>query len=426
MSGLSPKARKRLLLALLLVVGIAVGLVSTHRKEISELVVYVLGAERMAAGEEIYRPDDAKPFTYPPAFAMPFMVFQWVPEGAHRTVWFFVNLATFVGIVLMLRRLLLEFLSERGEGPPGTLWIWVVTFLLAGRHVSAVFENQSHDMMVFFLVALATFLATREREGLCGVAIGVAASFKATPLLFVPVFAWQRRFAAAALTALATGIMLWLPDLFFSRLDGEYWVMAWYHTFIAGIGVGETATDEGAWRAWNMLNQNLAGTLYRLATPVKPIGRFVWDVSLVDLGSTALKATTLALQASILAFLCWCTRPKLGVDDSQLEGGFRRLGEAGIVACGMVLLSPMSSKAHFCVLLMALMFTVTHYLAVRRDRIQLLLLIGVFVTGTLTVKGLVGTAIGNQFLAYGFVCWSTVLVLIATGRALRIGFRAES
>jgi len=424
MSELPSKARKRLLLGLLLAVGITVGLVNTHRKEVSELVVYVLGAERMAVGEEIYRPDDAKPFTYPPAFAMPFMIFRWVPESAQRTVWFFVNLAMLVGIVVLLRRLLLEFLSERGDAPPGTHRIWVVTFVLAGRHVSAVFENQSHDLMVFFFVALAVWFAAREREGLCGAAIGIAASFKATPLLFAPIFVWQRRFVAAGVTVVAMGLMLWLPDLLFPRDDGGHWVMAWYHTFVAGIGLGETASAEGALSAWNLLNQNLGSTLYRLMTPVAEPSKFCWDVSLFDPGPGGLKAITLASQAAILAFLCWGTCPKLAAEDSRAERGFRRLGEAGLVACGMVLLSPMSSKAHFCVLLMALLFTVTHYLMVRRDRVQLALLIGVFVTGTLTMKGLVGTELGNQFLAHGMVCWSTLLVMIATGRALRM-YRAR-
>ena len=426
MSGFSPKARKRLLLGLLLAVGITVGLVNTHRKEVSELVVYVLGADRMAVGEEIYRPDDAKPFTYPPAFALPFMPLRWVPESAQRTVWFFANLAMFVGIVVMLRRLLLEFLSERGKQPPRTLWIWAVTFLLAGRHVSAVFENQSHDLMVFLLVALSTDLAARTRERLCGATIGVAASLKATPLLFVPIFVWQRRFGAAALAIVVTGAMLWLPDLVFPRLDGESWVMAWYHTFLAGIGVGETASAEGAWSAWNMLNQNLASTLYRLLTPVTEPSKYCWDVSLFDPGPAGLKAITLTAQAAVLAFLCWGTWPKWAVaTESRFERGFRRLGEAGLVACGMVLLSPMSSKAHFCVLLLALLFTVTHYFVVRRDRTQLLLLVGVFVTGTLTMKGLVGIELGNQFLARGMVCWSTVLVMLATGRALKWEYRAR-
>ena len=82
----------------------------------------------------------------------------------------------------------------------------------------------------------------------------------------------------------------------------------------------------------------------------------------------------------------------------------------------------MSSKAHFCVLTLPMLYAVVHWACVRRDRVQLALLLLVFATGTLTVKGLVGTSVGNELLARGSVCWHTVLTLWACGRALRSGF----
>jgi hypothetical protein len=422
MANLSPRTRKWLLIGVLFAVAIAVGLSNTHHKEVSELDVYTRGAERMMAGEEVYRNDEPKPFTYPPAFALPFVGFHWIPQSAHRTAWFFVNLSVFLAVFLLLRRLMLQFLASRGNGPPRVAWIWLVVFLLAGRHVAAVFENQSHDLLVLLVVMLGTWFSARTRDSLAGAAFGIGAAFKATPLLFAPILFWQRRFVAALAVIVATAGMLWLPDLIFPRADGGHWVLAWYHTFVSGIGVGETAEAEGAWSAWNFLNQNLGSSLYRLLTPVSTIPDKVWDVSLASPGAGGLKAITLILQVAILAFIAWSVRPRLAAEDSDSERSFRRVGEAGLVACGMVLLSPMSSKAHFCVLIIAMLFTVTHYFAVRRDVIQLLLLICVLVTGTLTMKGLVGTSLGNEFLARGSVCWSTVLVLLATGRALRLGF----
>ena len=47
-----------------------------------------------------------------------------------------------------------------------------------------------------------------------------------------------------------------------------------------------------------------------------------------------------------------------------------RLGEAGLIACGMVLLSPMSSKSHFCVLLLPIAFCCYAYLHHRRSGVQ--------------------------------------------------------
>ena len=113
---MTPTLRRRLVLGLVLAALFVVGLVQTHRKPVSELDVYVLGAERMAQGAEIYRPDDAKPFTYPPSFALPFLPFLAVPEGLRRDVWFGVNATALALVVLMLRDLLArEFPDTSGE-----------------------------------------------------------------------------------------------------------------------------------------------------------------------------------------------------------------------------------------------------------------------------------------------------------------------
>jgi hypothetical protein len=416
-------SRRRALIGVLLLAGVVVGLLSAHRKEVSELVVYVGGAERMSEGQEIYRPTDAKPFTYPPAFALPFLPFVFLPEGAHRTVWFFTNLVVFGGILWALRDLLRRFASSIGHEARPTGWIWAVTALLAGRHVSAVFENQSHDMLVFGTVTLAAWAGARGREGLAGAAAGVGAAFKATPLLFAPLFFVQRRVRALSCLVVSVAVMVWLPDLLFPRADGGSWVVAWYRTFLSGIEVGGTAEAEGAWNAWNLLNQNLASSLYRLMTPVpqEQWTKNCWDASVVAVGPAGLKLITLAAQAAIVLHLLWSSRPSLAKGEAAALTAFRRLGEAGLVGCGMVLLSPMSSKAHFCVLTLAALFAVSHYALVRRDRTQLVLLVLAAATGLLSMKGLVGSSFGNVLLANGVVCWHTVLLMLAAGRALRLG-----
>ena len=54
------------------------------RYEKGEVHVYDMAARRMVEGEEISRPDDFKPFTYPPFFAVPF-VHVFSENGALRS-----------------------------------------------------------------------------------------------------------------------------------------------------------------------------------------------------------------------------------------------------------------------------------------------------------------------------------------------------
>jgi hypothetical protein len=90
------------------------------------------------------------------------------------------------------------------------------------------------------------------------------------------------------------------------------------------------------------------------------------------------------------------------------------LGEVAAFACGMVLLSPQSSKSHFCVWLFPAAFLADRVLRGRRDPLGWATLGAVFVLGTLTAKGIVTKDLGARINAYGNVTWCTVLLLVAT------------
>src|SRR5438552_8896160 len=71
----------------------------------AELTVYVTAAERMMAGEQVYRPEDTKPFTYPPFFALPFVPLAMLPAGVQREVWWLCNLLLVVAVIGLVTRL---------------------------------------------------------------------------------------------------------------------------------------------------------------------------------------------------------------------------------------------------------------------------------------------------------------------------------
>jgi hypothetical protein len=411
-----PRAAARLRVALWIaaLVVVAFGAVHAVRKSVSELPVYTRGAARMAAGEEIYR-FELKAFTYPPFFAVPFVPLTLIPESAHRLVWYATNLAALAAIIWLLWKQL----SGAGLSGRSASFFWIGLALLAGRHVSAVFENQSHDLVVLVAVMLAITAFSRRAEVRGGSWIGIAAACKATPLLFLPVLASQRRIAASLALLFAAALATLLPDLVFPRADGKLWCVAWFDTFLSGLRPGKPADAEGAWSAWNMLNQNLAGTIYRLSTPIDPRAQHVIDgVTIWQPGPGMVQGVTIAAQLMVLAWLLFVTRPGLasGLADERLA--FRRLGEAGAVLCGMVLLSPMSSKSHFCVLVVPCAFCLATLLQDRRNRVAWALLGIAALLGTATTKSLIGTSLGNQFLARGSVTFCTVAILLATGLLL--------
>lgn len=403
--------RRRWLLATLLVLLLAGGLAGFLGKDTSELPVYTTGAARMWAGEEIYRRDDFKPFTYPPFFALPFVPLAWLPEPAQRGVWFALNVLLLAYVLRTLHRAVREAAPGRALAP-----FWGLVLALSFRHITAVFENQSHDLVILACVTAAADALRRGREPLGGAAAGLGAACKATPLLFaVPFLATLRWRAGLALLAVFAAATL-LPDLVLPRADGRSWGMAWYTTFVRSQGVGQAAQGEGAWSAHSYLNQSLSGTLHRLTTRgVDDPARFARDVAVVTLDERTRGAVILAARLLVALLLGW-----VAFAARRIRHGFALVGVAGATACGMVLLSPMSSKSHFCVLLVPVVHAVATWLFVRRDLLLGILLGVVFALGSLTVKGLVGRELGNAILAHGSVTWVAVCALLAVARALAL------
>ena len=391
-----------------------------------ELPVYVIGAERMVWGEEIYRRGtDNKPFTYPPFAAVPFVPFTWVPPSWQPAVWFVVNFHLLAVILWLLHRHGARQMSTRG--PPRKKLFWLLTLLLGGHHVASVFSNQSHDLLIAVLVALtaASWCRASRWPGslLAGVWAGAGAAIKATPLLFLGLFVVRFRFGAVLAILLTFAVLSWLPDVLFPRVDGQSWIVAWFDINLRSLEVGGTASAAGAWNAHSFLNQGLSGTLTRLFTPAVVLGPFVdANAVVVDLGSTGTKIVTLAFQLAVLGVLtlaAWRARKTVRAspapEETQCTLG---LGEVAAFACEMVLLSPQSSKAHFCIWLFPAAFLADRLLRGPRDRLLPVLMVAAFLVGPLLSKGVIGREFGNLMLARGNVTWCTVLLLLATLRGI--------
>src|SRR5262245_26964423 len=337
------RTKKQAWIIIAWVLAFIAGFIAFAVKPYTELPLYLRAGERLRAGEPIYRTDE-RAFTYPALFALPFVPMTLLPEPMQRPVWWTINFAALAAIVLRLRRRVAPII---GEGARAWLF-WGLVALLAGRHILAVLENQSHDLLVFLCAFLAVDALCAARDKTAGALAGLGAALKATPLLFAPLFLWQRRWAAAACLLIVLLAGSFLPDVIFPANDGVSWNVSWYRTFLHHAQVGESASSS-AWSAWNQLNQSLAGTCYRLFTPPL-LDPDRYDVSLVTLDRTALKIVTLACQLAALVWLLWITRPALTRHLTGEALSFARLGEGAALLTAMALLSPTSIKTHFCVL----------------------------------------------------------------------------
>jgi hypothetical protein len=416
-AGISPRAWGYFLLCVVLLTSF----LWFGFKDWTELPLYELAASRLQKGEPIYRHFE-RPWTYPALFALPFVPLLSLPPWLRAPLWHGCNCAIILFLVWRLERRVGPVIEDCALPRRSPLWLfWGLVALLAGRHVLSPLENQSHDLVVLLCVWLAIEAHCAGAELTAGWWAGLGAALKATPLLFLPVFLWQRRYRAAATLAISVPVLVLLPDLLYPSRDDPSWTVAWHREFLTAIRPGETAVSS-AWDPWCQLNQSLAGTLKRLLVPLPAVGRDLRlrqvDVSVLSVSPALLRCATLVGQSGVLLSLLWVTRSGVLAGLSARRAAWGRFGQGAAVATAMVLLSPTSIKTHFGVLLLPVVFCLVDYLYVQRDRVVGGGLLLTFLLGTLTAKDLIGKDLGNQLMASGSVTWCALALLLATGQVL--------
>lgn len=418
--GQHPQVR-RIVLYLVMIIGVVAvaGALATRRPR--DFPVYMKAAERIVRGEQIYRPDDPPAFTYPPFFALPFAIWLPFPPRAQVLLWSLVNCGLLLATIALVARWIgPQIRSGVANRGPHARWAWLAIGLLSGRFLISPLEYQAHDLIVLLLVLLGGMAWAAGRQGWAGGWMGLAAACKATPLLFLPLFAEQKRWRACMALVATLTIATILPDLAFPNRDGRLWCVSWYGNFVSKMNVGASPEAAGAWARWDTLNQSLSATLFRLSTPADKAFSHL-NACLWPLTESQLRIVTIVVELGVLGVLVlalWPHRKTGWNDDDQ---AFVVFGQVGATLCGMLLLSPVSSKHHFCALVVPIAFCVVYFLYRRRDSVVGAGLLLVLLLGTLGAKDIVGNQIGNRLQAWGGLTICTLGCLLATSWALLRG-----
>lgn len=254
---------------------------------------------------------------------------------ATAMLWQAAGLGAVAGVLAVYARWLYGRSLSIRDGP-GRLPLYAFAALagvvLPARVVLSNFEyNQLHALILGFAVA-GLWLFRQGRRWSGGMALGLAAAFKATPLLFLPYLAWRGRWKDLAATvagcAVAGGL---LPALLVGPAEAVQWYRSWW-AFVADLPFPFVHT-----------NQSVQGTLTRLLAP--EVGD--WHVfGAGPLGGHG--APPLVLGAALALGLGGAAafgRPGRRVTPR------REALEVGVVFAVMALFSPVGWKYHFAMLL---------------------------------------------------------------------------
>jgi hypothetical protein len=393
---------------------LALAVVFCRRRDSEWEQVYLPAAASLYKGEDIYRKGEG--YLYPPFMALTALPFLALPAPLPRVLWFAVNA---ICLLTLLRWSWKLAGGEKLEGP-GYVNVRERTAAILGcfcgiSYLENCLAHQQTDIVIGAMLVGGCVLLSRGRTFLAAAALGVAAACKCTALLWAPYLLWRGRpLAAAWLLTVAVGVNL-LPDLVSPAQEGRIWLEEYFGRFLKPL----TASDHyiGTWASDAVYNQSLTGLAKRWCTTM-----WTWEPNDCTIGPRSpllrpqmLRVWVYAVELSILIAVLWtCGRPFSKLDDNA--GGTRHALECSMVFLLMVLLSPMSSKAHFGTLVLPGFClgraAVSSRPGARRSgRLLTGLLAAAVLLGLLCNKDPLGEKLYTLSLWYGVVTWQALLLL---------------
>ena len=377
-------------------------------KDAVGMVLYPQAADCVLQGAPLRQ--CAELFSYPPVFAFLMIPFAPMPMGVRVVVWYVISIAATVGCFAISEKLVLRLLP--GDWSEQDLaWLRIATIILSLKFVLAVFEWQAYDTLAYLFVLAGLWGIVAHRALIGGAVLALAAAIKATPLVFLPYLVVKRRFLTAAFFTVVFAMLWGLPDAYAALNNMHpHYLENWWRQ-IAGPALANEA-NPGAlfWSSWigaNILNHSFTGTVARL----------VVGTSVAAHAKTILY-TLCAIYIAVIGLLLLRTARR---DDFVAVDG-------SILVISMLMLSPMTSRYHYILLLLPYMTVVGLALRDRSLRVAAIVTLVVsFVLGTATSNDIAGHFMTEWSYAHNFLVLSALVLLVFLGYViLRNGVRQTS
>lgn len=367
--------------------------------------VYVPAAERLRTGGDVF--DELTGFIYPPIAALIAVPTTVMPHSAGRTLWWLANAVSGVVVFAGAWRLAGGSLTDPRKWERTEIAaFWLGLLASVGFTFDAV-TNQQTDLILAALVIGGCCLISSKRDTLGGSLIGLAAAAKCTPLLFAAYFAWTGRWKAATSVVLVAVGANFLPDAIYPTADGHARLGEWATRFLSSVS--NPKVDPGVWYSGVQFNHSLAGLSNRLfTTKLASLNGVRFPMPREDrVGPATLKLGVLAVGCGLAALagvVAWRRR-------SVPQPAFA--AEVGMAFALMLLMSPMSSKPHFCTLILPAW--VVARAAAKGNFALRGIALAAAVCGLAANKDLVGARVYDTILWYGLIPAGTALLFAGCG-----------
>ena len=361
-------------------------------------------------GVNIY---DKMLFPNPPILPITLGPLMALPPVAGAMTWFAIKvILTSVALILCLR-------VVKPPGLPFPPFFQSAILLLSLRPILGDLHHGNINLLILFLI-IAMFEAWREGHDLiAGLLLGLAISYKVTPALFVPYFAYKRSWRTVGATLL--GLLLFLAVVPSAIIGPQFnfdCLQMWWHRMLTPFLLeGSSSPQE--------INQSIVGVMTRLLTEIRPgTSRYDVhvDVNLVSWPPQVVSYLVKFLTVVFLGLLGFFCRTK-----TQDRRDPRLLAEMALVVLTMLFISERSWKHHFVTLLIPyayLVWEVYHPTnkAWQRCLISVALLLSFLFMATTSTElgGLFASGRGHEIAqGYGMFLWAAVVLYAAVAWRLR-------
>jgi hypothetical protein len=334
----------------LVMIPIAIGMSwpAWRRSTVEWTTVFVEAARRLLKAENIFW---ANRYVYPPFSAWAAIPFTWLSDKASRLAFYLLSLAC----LCLMTRLAWDLSGGRTDRSSSkSAKAEHATFLLAcAIAIKFALNALSHlqtDLVVDALLMLGLLALTQLRFIVAGICWGLSAAFKGPPLLMVVYLLWRKKFGAAiVMLAVAIGVNL-LPNLVSTPAGGGLWLTQWINSYAKPFGRNDTP---GNWYNNIRNNQSIAGAVNRwiATTPTKDRAGVKATPRKPPPSPLMLKGVTMGANLAVFAF----TLAALLIGSRKTappHGIARQVLECSMFFMLTLLLSPMTSRTHFGILIL--------------------------------------------------------------------------
>jgi hypothetical protein len=397
----------------LLVVLIQVGL--RHQSEWEE--VYLKAAQHLRERADAYRVEDG--YLYPPFTAWAAQPLVSLPHEMQRGFWLVLNGFCLWFLVTAAWKVAGgDRLQGSTKGPREEYLAAALGLLCGVFYLHNCLVHHQTDVLIGALLLGGCLALVRGRFLIGATGFGLAAAMKCTALLWAPYLLWRGRPLVAVWVVIVALGVNFLPDLTNPSPTGRSWLLTYGSRFLQPLT--EPTHYPGTWGSELIYNQSLSGAATRWLTT-----SWEWDEKDCVIRPRSqssepgvVRKLVYSFEALLLVLILGASgRPFRQPLEGQDRGPSAQALEYGLVLLLMLLLSPMSSKAHFGVLVLP-GFCLARAAVAFGGR-ALWTTLGAAVTcAVLANKDPLGERLYTLTLWYGNVTWNALFLLIGCGIVL--------